>query len=63
MPTLECKFTIGNQVNIDGCTDLVAVVTAVQWRIQTGPSYELSWICGGKAECVMIEGWRLTAAK
>lgn len=62
MPTLTCDFTIGDRVNIDGCSDLTATITAVQWRTQSGVSYELGWVCGGKAECVLIEGWRLTAA-
>lgn len=60
MPTLKCDFTIGDRVIIDGCSDLVAVVTAVQWRIQSEASYELAWVCGGKSESAMIEGWRLS---
>lgn len=63
MPVLECEFTIGDRVNIDGCPDLVAVVTAVQWRIQSKTSYELAWMCNGKSESAMIEGWRLSAVE
>jgi hypothetical protein len=63
MPTLECDFTIGDHVYIDGCRDLCATVTAVQWRTQSGTSYELGWICGGKSEIAMIEGWRLSRSE
>lgn len=63
MYTLESKFMIGERVIIDGCRDLVVVITAVQWRIQSDTSYEVAWICGGKSESAMIEGWRLQAAE
>lgn len=25
-------------------------------------NYEVSWVCGGKAESAIIEGWRLSGA-
>lgn len=56
------KYRIGNKVIIDGCHDLVGVITAVTWRNEDVINYEVSWVCGGKAESAIIEGWRLSGA-
>lgn len=56
---MKCKFVPRDQVYIDGWTDLVGVVTAVQWRHAECINYEVSWVANGKAECCMIEEWRL----
>lgn len=63
MNTVESAFAVRDKVHVDGCKDLVAVITAVQWRNPQIVNYEVSWIANGEARCSIIEGWRLTEAK
>lgn len=42
MVTHESPFGLGDKVHIDGNLDLVAVVTAVLWRVEN-PQVEVSW--------------------
>ena len=63
MVTIEAEFSPSDRVYIDGCRDLIGVVTAVQWRHVAVINYEVSWVSQGKAESAMIEGWRLTLAE
>jgi hypothetical protein len=58
--SIIAEFVPTDRVYIDGCLDLVAVVTAVFWRHPEVVNYEVSWIANGKSEMAMIEGWRLT---
>lgn len=60
---LEYEFPVGCYVHIDGCKDLTARVTAVQWRHPDLISYEVSWVANGKSECVLVESWRLYKAE
>jgi len=57
---IETAFTVRDRVHVDGCKDLVGVVTAVHYRNPQQVCYEVSWVCGGKPESTLIEGWRLT---
>lgn len=59
---IETLFEPGDKVHIDGCTNLTAVITAVQWRCTARIAYEVSWIANGEAKCPMIEEWRLSGA-
>lgn len=59
---IETKFAPKDRVIIDGCKDLICVITAVQWRNSVQICYEVSWICQGKSETVILEEWRLTLA-
>lgn len=62
MSDLVTKFSPRDRVHIDGCTTLVGFITAVQWRHEEVVHYEVSWVTNGKAECALIEGWRLSEA-
>lgn len=62
MPAVEIEFSIGDRVYVDGCDQLVGVVTAVTYRHSSVVNYEVSWVVNGKSENSIIEGWRLTAA-
>lgn len=56
---IESKFDVRDRVIIDGCKDLVVVVTAVVWRNAHVVNYEVSWMANGKSDSAVIEGWRL----
>ena len=56
---VESEFALRDKVNIDGCKELVGVITAVIWRHPTIINYEVSWVSNGKSESSSIEGWRL----
>ena len=55
------KFKVGDLVNIDRDNSIIAIITAITWRNKHQVNYECSWFCNGKAECAVIEGWRLSA--
>jgi hypothetical protein len=57
---IEADFAPKDRVYIDGCKDLIGVITAVTWRHCWLVNYEVSWVCQGKAESAIIEGWRLS---
>ena len=57
---IESEFTPRDKVYIDGCKNLIAVVTAVTWRSSLIVSYEISWLDNGKPEFHVMEGWRLS---
>jgi hypothetical protein len=57
---IEPDFRPRDRVYIDGCKDLIGVITAVQWRHPAVINYEVSWVSNGKAESALIEEWRLT---
>ena len=59
---IETEFMPRDRVYIDGCSDLVGIVTAVYWRHVDIVNYEVSWVSNGKSESNVIEGWRLTHA-
>jgi len=63
VPKIDTAFTIKDRVYVDGCRELVGVITAVHYRSPQQVSYEVSWVCNGKAESSLIEGWRLTDVK
>ena len=58
--TITTEFLLRDQVYIDGCRNLVGVVTAVQWRHPEVINYEVSWVDNGKSEAHLIEEWRLS---
>jgi hypothetical protein len=57
--TVQAEFMIMDRVYIDGCENLVGVVTAVQWRHPEIVNYEVSWISNGESKSALIEYWRL----
>jgi hypothetical protein len=56
---IDSNFDVKDKVIIDGCKDLVVVVTAVVWRNVHVVNYEVSWMSNGKSESAVIEGWRI----
>lgn len=62
MPSITAEFSPRDRVYVDGCENLVGVVTAVQWRHRDVINYEVSWIDSGLSHSPIIEGWRLTSA-
>lgn len=56
---LRIDFDIRDRVHIDGCKDLVGVVTAITCRPSYVINYEVSWVAG-EAKSAIIEGWRLS---
>ena len=63
MITIEAEYAPRQRVYIDGCKDLVGIITAVQWRNPRVINYEVSWIVNGDSKHDVIEGWRLTEAE
>jgi hypothetical protein len=62
MSIIETTFSPRDRVHIDGCHDLVGVVTAIQWRHQEVVNYEVSWV-DGESRSAIIEGWWLSPAE
>jgi hypothetical protein len=54
------KFNLKDKVHIDNDDSIVGIITAIQWRIESNCSYEVSWFSNGKAESSFIEEWRLS---
>lgn len=63
MKTIQSEFTVRDRVYIDGCKQLIGIVTAVQYRNETTINYEVSWVSNGDSKANIIEGWRLSPAK
>lgn len=55
----ESKFSLGDKVIIDGCETVVAIVTAITFRM-TGCKLELSYFADRGLEEIWIDEWRLT---
>jgi hypothetical protein len=60
MENILPKFNIGDKVNIDGCKNLIGVITGVMWRNINQISYEVSYISNGDSKNPIIEEWRLS---
>jgi hypothetical protein len=57
--TFETKFSLRQQVVIDGDPSLAALVTCVQFRIAREPIYEVSWVHNGDLKSAWVEEFRL----
>ena len=60
--TITSEFAVGDRLHIDGCRELIGVVTAIQWRHPNVVNYEVSWVDRGASMSPIIEGWRLSRA-
>lgn len=61
---LNSKFNIQDRVNIDGCKNIVGVVTCIEWRGDgTRVRYEVSWFHEGVVQFVVFDEWRLSEVK
>ena len=63
MPTLDCKFGIGDRVHIDTDLSITAVVMSIEWKRPDVVRYELSWLCNGDAKFIIFDEWRLSPAE
>jgi len=63
MPSLECKFEIGQRVHIDADRSIIGIITMIEWRRNDLARYEVSWLCGGDARFIIFDEWRLSEAE
>lgn len=60
MPSLDCKFGIGDRVHIDGDSSIAGIVSCIEWRRPDVVRYEVSWMAGGDAKFIIFDEWRLS---
>ena len=59
VPTLECKYEIGQRVHIDGDNSITGIVSCIEWRRPDVVRYEVSWMHQGDAKFIVFDEWRL----
>ena len=58
---IDVKFPPKTKVIIDGCHDLVAVVTFVRLHPDSVPQYNVEWMVDGNCRVAVIDEFRLEA--
>ena len=57
--TYDAKFVVRQRVCIDGCHDLVGVITAIMFKASNVLVYEVCWIVNGVPQSAWIDEYRL----